>query len=145
VQKIIGYITWDSTPTVGTAHGVHRLSFIDVLTGTSMSFPPEEIIVQQFIIAGKVASRLIESLPMFTPRKPKPDGSPWKANIKDEPDITILGTLARWPILSDPAPEMEDKLLLIAPKPGGVDKVFEVTITGQFADAILNPQEGPRS
>ena len=104
-----------------------------------MKFPPEDIVGNQFVIAGKVASAVIQTLVTFTPRRPKPDGSAWSANVKDEPNITILGMFGRWRLLYDPAPEMEDKLLLIAPVKGGDDKAVEITIVGEFADGMLNP------
>lgn len=130
MQKIVGYATWDATPSQGLTFQTHKFTFIDVVSGLSMKFQPEDIVSGQFIIAGKSAANTIKQLPTFVPRRPKPDGSAWSAGVKGEPQITILGTFARWITLFDPSEEMEDKLLLIAPKPGD-DKAMELTITGE--------------
>jgi hypothetical protein len=143
-MKIVGYVDWDSTPTQGLSFQVHKMSFIDAVTGASMTFPPEDIVSGQFIVAGKVASALIQTLPMFVPRKPRPDGKPWPAVVKDGSlvltqgaETTIIGSFARWKTLYDPAPEMEDKLLLIASKKGEEDKAIELTVNGSFVDLVL--------
>lgn len=132
MQKIVGYAEWDATPTQGLSFQTHASSFIDVLSNLSVKFQPEDIVAPQFIIAGKTAAAILRILPTFVERRPKPDGSPWSANVRNEPNITILGTFARWRVLLDPSEEMEDKLLLIAPKPGD-DKAMEVTITGSVS------------
>ena len=142
MQKIVGYATWDSTPNVITFQ-THALSFMDVLTGLSMKFTPEEIIGPQFLIVGAAGAALLQQIPMFVQRKPKPDGSLWSAKVKDEPNVYVFGNLARWQVLYDCSPEVEDKALLIAPKKGGDDKAFEITIVGSHAEDKPTIQKPP--
>jgi hypothetical protein len=141
MQKIIGYITWDSNPPEGISFQTHKFSFTDAITMASMKFPPEEIVGPQFIITGDSGAMILSTLPMTNLRKSKPDGSMFSANIKDEPNIFVLGSLARWKILYDTSPEMGDKILVVCPKADGNDKAVEITVVGKLADVKWRPAQ----
>lgn len=108
-----------------------------------MRFGPDEIVGPQFLICGSGAASILQKIPMFMARKPKPDGSLWSANAKGEPNVYVFGNLARWQVLYDCSPEMEDKALLIAPKKGGDDKAFEITVVGEHAEDKPTVQKPP--